>query len=210
MKKFTRGHIESFLSRFKTDGAVLDIGAGGTEYASLFPNRTTLDIDPERNPDIVGDAEALPVADEAYDLVICSEALEHIKDPRRAVSEMNRVLKPGGIAVITTRFLFPIHDAPHDYWRFTPYSLRMLFSDWEILAEHSESDTFSTIAVLLQRIMFQTDVRGGKLTKGLVYLVALFLSKLDGLVLSKYGDIKRTKKVDVLFSSGLYIACKKR
>ena len=78
-------------------------------------------MDPARNPEIVGDAQEMPFADATYSTILCTEVLEHIPDPQKAVDEMYRVLKPGGTLILTTRFLFPVHDAPGDYWRFTPY-----------------------------------------------------------------------------------------
>ncbi|HEY5383489.1 MAG TPA: class I SAM-dependent methyltransferase [Candidatus Paceibacterota bacterium] len=209
MRKFTRGHITDFLKKYASDASTLDIGAGGNDHKELFPNRVTLDIDPARNPDIVGDAHALPFGAAHFEVVVCSEVFEHLQNPPQAVGEMWRVLKPGGLLVLTTRFIFPVHDAPGDYWRFTPYGLRLLFSQWEILEIEAEADPFGTIAVLLQRIMFQTTLRGGKATKALLYVLALFFNTLSPLLKVQYGDIKRGSKVDILLTSGLFIACRK-
>ena len=166
-------------------------------------------MDPARNPEIVGDAQEMPFADATYSTILCTEVLEHIPDPQKAVDEMYRVLKPGGTLILTTRFLFPVHDAPGDYWRFTPYGLQALFSKWAILEQEVEADAFYTIAVLLQRIAFQADLRGGKVTKGLLLCLAFVLSRMDWLLLKRYGDIGRTDIVPVLMSSGVYIACRK-
>jgi SAM-dependent methyltransferase len=209
MNKLTRPKIGEFLQKYTTDKLVLDIGSGGTDQDALFPNRTTFDMDPARGPAIVGDAQEMPFADGSYEVILCSEVLEHIPDPVKAIAEMYRVLVPGGLLVLTTRFVYPVHDAPGDYWRFTPYALQRLFQEWEIVEEGVESDVFSTIAVLLQRIIFQTDLRGGKLTKGLLLLLTVFLNKLDFLLVHRYGDIRRSKKVPVLMASGVYIACRK-
>ncbi len=209
MKKFTRGKIEAFLAAYATEKRILDIGAGGDDHRNYFPNRITLDIDPLRKPDIIGDAQQLPFPDESFDGIVCSEVFEHIFNSRQTVSEMHRVLKPGATLVLTTRFAFPVHDAPGDYWRFTPYVLRSLFAEWEILEIQAESGPFGTIAILLQRIIFQTDLRGGKILKGFLYLLALFFNKLDVLVVRQYGDITRKESVEHILSSGFYIACRK-
>ncbi len=209
MHKLTRPRIRAFLSKYKTKDLVLDVGSGGADQQVFFPNRTTIDVDPARNPEIVGDAQDMPFGDATYSTILCTEVLEHIPNPQKAIDEMYRVLRPGGVLILTTRFLFPIHDAPGDYWRFTPYSLKVLFTDWEIIEEESESDAFYTVAVLLQRIVFQTDLRGGKLTKALLLALSYIFSHLDWLLLKRYGDIGRTDIVPVLMSSGVYIACKK-
>lgn len=209
MNKLTRSKVEDFLKKYATDKLVLDIGSGGANQDHLFPSRTTFDVDPERRPSVVGDAQEMPFADNSYEVILCSEVLEHIPDPPKAISEMYRVLAPGGLLILTTRFVYPVHDAPGDYWRFTPYALRYLFCKWEIIDEDVESGPFSTIAVLLQRIIFQADVRGGKITKGLLMLAVLLFSKLDRIVRTSYGDIKRSEEVPVLMTSGVYIACRK-
>jgi SAM-dependent methyltransferase len=69
--------------------------------------------------------------DGSFDFVVSDQVLEHVEgDPRRAFSESFRVLKPGGVAVHTTCFMNPIHEYPVDLWRFTPYALRYLASDF--------------------------------------------------------------------------------
>lgn len=209
MRKITRGRIRRFLTTYATEALVLDIGSGGADQDAVFPNRTTCDIDPKRNPSVVGDAQNLPFTDASFPVVLCSEVLEHIPEPRKAIAEFFRVLEPGGVLILTTRFVFPVHDAPGDYWRFTPQGLHSLFAGWEIIEEQTETEPFLTIAVLLQRIIFQTNVRGGKLTKGLLLLLALIFTKLDWLVVEQYGDIGRTEKVPSIMSSGVYIACRK-
>ena len=57
---------------------------------------------------------------------VCVDTLEHVEYPRRAVDEICRVLKPDGMCVITSVMNFPIHDYPHDYWRFTPQGFQSL------------------------------------------------------------------------------------
>ena len=171
-KKITRKNLELFLAKYATDKRVLDIGAGGSSYDKYFPNRVTIDIDPLRNPDIVADAHSLPFKDGEFEYVLCTEVLEHLKNPVVAIKEMKRVLTEGGMVILTTRFVYPIHDSPNDYWRFTKYGLLELFNDWEIVELRAETKAFSTIGVLLQRIAFQTRLRFNKLVKLKLFALA--------------------------------------
>ncbi len=208
-QKITRRALESFLSQNASSERVLDIGAGGSSYYKFFPNRVSIDIDPARNPDIVGDAHKLPFKDGEFNTILCTEVLEHLKDPRVAISEMKRVLVTGGVLILTTRFVYPIHDAPNDYWRFTKYGLAELFKEWEIIKLVPETENFSTIAVLLQRMTFQTSLYLNKLTKFFLLLTALIVHKLNFLIKGEYGDIQKRTREDHIMTSGYYLICKK-
>lgn len=211
-KKITRKYLEEFLKRHKSDKKTLDIGSGGSlyKYDRFFPNRTTVDVDPVRNPEIVGDIHDLPFGGGEFDVVLCVEVLEHVRDPKKAAQEMQRVLKKGGTLILTTRFVYPIHDAPHDYWRFTKYGLQKLFDDWEVVELVPETHTFSALAVLFQRIAYQTKLRFNVFTKLKLFFFAQVLHAMNWLIKSEYGDIKKeTSETDIL-TSGYYLVCKKK
>lgn len=70
---------------------------------------------------------ALRFPTDAFDFVVADQVIEHVEgSPQRAMDEIHRVLRPGGIAIVTTCLLYPIHEAPADFWRFTPFGLRLL------------------------------------------------------------------------------------
>jgi SAM-dependent methyltransferase len=68
--------------------------------------------------------QELPFADDAFDTIILSDVLEHIPVPGRLWSEMHRILAPGGVVILNVPFLYWIHETPHDYFRYTEFSLR--------------------------------------------------------------------------------------
>lgn len=208
-QKVTRKNLEKFLALHATDARTLDIGSGGSSYGRYFPNRLTVDMDPARKPEIVADAHHLPFTDGEFESVLCTEVLEHTINPQQVVDECWRVLRPGGTLILTTRFVYPFHDAPHDYWRFTRSTLAMLFQRFSSTEITPEAGEFSTMAVLLQRIAFQTSLRGGKVTKLLLFMTAAVFTKLDWLVTKRYGDIKKSHEVTELMSSGYYVYAKK-
>ncbi len=209
-QKITRKHLEEFLKKYATAEKVLDIGSGGSSYNRYFPNRLTVDMDPDRKPEVLADAHCLPFKDGEFNFILCTEVLEHVKDPKKVIGEFNRVLAKGGTVILTTRFVYPIHDAPHDYWRFTEYGLRYLFNDWEIIDFQNETSTFETIAALLQRIIFQTKLKYNKLSKLIVFVLSYFFTLLPSLVMGEYGDVKRSSKVKNILSTGYYIVARKK
>lgn len=78
----------------------------------------------------------LPHPDNEFDFVTSDQVLEHVEgDPVEAVEETRRVLRPGGIAIHTTVFNYPVHGVPGDYWRFTPDALRYLCRDFTSIIE---------------------------------------------------------------------------
>jgi SAM-dependent methyltransferase len=89
------------------------------------------DLQPGVGVDRIEDVHQLTFDDDSVGTVICLETLEHVADPLRAVHEMHRVLRPGGVLAISSLMFFPIHEHPHDYWRFTPQGFELLLAPFE-------------------------------------------------------------------------------
>ena len=129
--------LRHFLERNFADrpGAiVLDLGAGSKPYAPLyeqyFASSTSADVPysphDTSDVDVMASADSLPFADEAFDCVICTEVLEHCARPQETMAQIHRVLKAGGRVFLTTPFLRPLHEMPHDYFRYTPSAIHHL------------------------------------------------------------------------------------
>lgn len=109
---------------------VLDIGAGGSPYGKMIAAKgykyfsqdfQQLNDDQIREGsyskiDYVCNAENLPIDDESFDIIICTEVLEHVPDPSKVIKEMVRVLKKGGRIVITIPRISPAHQLPYCYY----------------------------------------------------------------------------------------------
>ena len=89
------------------------------------------DLQPGPGVDRIEDVHRLSFDDDSVGTVICLETLEHVADPLRAVQEMHRVLRPGGVLAISSLMFFPIHEHPHDYWRFTPQGFEQLLAPFD-------------------------------------------------------------------------------
>jgi SAM-dependent methyltransferase len=116
-----RGTDRSFL--------VLDAGAGSAPYADLFTHVTyeTADLAATPGKDYshityACDVVDIPVEDGRFDLVWCSQVLEHCREPLAALREFRRVLKPGGEAWLTAPFFYEEHEKPWDFYRFSRFA----------------------------------------------------------------------------------------
>lgn len=99
----------------------------------LFAGRTFIGTDLREGPgvDRIEDLRALSFADGEVGTALCLDTLEHCADPIRACHEMHRVLRDGGLCVITSVMLIGIHAYPNDYWRFTPEGFRLLLEGFD-------------------------------------------------------------------------------
>lgn len=117
-------------------GIVLDIGSADRWLQSHVPCAElyialdypgTVNALYRTRPDVFADAAHLPIASGSVDAVACLEVVEHVRNPVGLVSEVARVLRPGGRLWLSVPFLYPIHDAPHDFRRYTEHGLEQLF-----------------------------------------------------------------------------------
>ncbi|MBI3331446.1 class I SAM-dependent methyltransferase [Candidatus Peregrinibacteria bacterium] len=212
-KKITRPRLDAFLARHGSDQKTLEIGCGNDQYGKYFPNRTTLDIEKRQGVqvDIVADAHDLhQIADASFEVILCTEVLEHLHTPHRAIAEFLRILKPGGLLLLSTRFIFPLHDVPGDFYRYTKYGLRHLLRDFEIIELQEEANTIETLAVLYQRIGFQTTTLGLRPLKLLWFMKARIVMLFSWILTREFGDIRHDKEDRSILCSGYYIAARKR
>jgi SAM-dependent methyltransferase len=116
-------------------GAVLDVGCGGQPFRALVESnqRPYVGMDVVQNTNntvaVFGDLEHVEPATATYPLVLCTEVLEHVADIDLAFRGLRRLLVPGGIAILTVPFLFPVHMEPYDYRRLTEYGIARLAAD---------------------------------------------------------------------------------
>lgn len=164
IRESVQHHIEHASRYDHLSFSVLDIApqvhAGAKEFFKLAVVKT-LDIEPGADycADICKDNSRL-IPDNCFDLIICTEVLEHVANPFAAVAEINRMLRPGGQAYITTPFNFRIHGPLPDNWRFTEHGLRQLFSDMEIISLEGVATDDRDLMPIHYRLIARKDVKG--------------------------------------------------
>jgi SAM-dependent methyltransferase len=211
LKKIVRPKVEAFLKQHASNVRVLDVGASSVRYRELFPNKISLDLFAENHPDVVGDAHALPFADEAFPMVMCVEVLEHVLDPRQVARELSRVLAPGGKLILTTRFMYPLHEAPHDNWRFTEFVLRDIFAGFDDVTVTPDTLMFETLTELIQRAIFQTRFHFmDKPIKGVLVIIGWIVRQFDRFSYTTYGNINKTMLQPNIFTAGYLVTAYKK
>jgi SAM-dependent methyltransferase len=116
-------------------GRLLDCGCGDVPYYGFYRERVTeamcvdwaasglgrMHVDQEVDLNL-----PLPFEAERFETVLLADVLEHIAEPARLVREIARVLSPDGRLIVLVPFLYRVHDAPHDYYRYTAFALEHL------------------------------------------------------------------------------------
>jgi SAM-dependent methyltransferase len=134
---------------------VLDVGCGPKPYLPFFERQASeyvgVDVD---NPaaELTGAVEALPVEDASFDVVLCTQVLEHAADPARAVSELARVVAPGGRVLASTHGVQVYHPSPEDLWRWTHTGLERLFTEhgnWQSVTVRPGAGTTACVGMVL-------------------------------------------------------------
>lgn len=141
-----------------TAPCVLDVGCGEKPYADLFPNAHYVGLNygiEAASPDIVGDAQSLPVRDQSIDIVFSTQVVEHVPEPKQLISEAFRVLKSSGILVLTGPFYWPLHEEPHDFYRFTIHGFQHMLTDagFEVHSLRGDAGAVTQVAVSLIEIL---------------------------------------------------------
>lgn len=171
---------------------VLDIGSSAGSYdvrrefrharsglgrASLY---VALDINTAVQPDVVADAHLLPFKDEVFDVILANNVIEHLRDAATGIAEMRRVLRADGHVLYTIPFLYPVHEAPHDYVRYTRYGLARLFRGFRTVEIHGRGGFFSTMAQFVYLLTRAADpVKLGGVLRAVMYPGLWVMVQLD-------------------------------
>lgn len=178
-------------------GKALDLGAGSGKYRQLIKEKSTdyiaFDMKPGKNIDVVGDALNLPFSDKSFDTVISNQVLEHVEKPWIMIKEISRVIKPGGICILTAPFLEPYHQDPGDFFRYSTQGIQSLFKNenFEILECATCGRMFSVISEFFRFLWFnpfQKTKKGAYFATRLMSNIANFFDRFaDNKII--YSDV---------------------
>ena len=163
----TRRRLFSAISCMSgsAQGKLLDLGCGSKPYEALFPHVTTYDgCDLETSGhnhrqsriDYYYDGKTLPFGNETYDWVISIETFEHIFNLDQVLHEVQRVLKPGGLLLISAPFCWGEHEVPYDFARYSSFGLVFLLKNhgFSTIQQRKTGSYLLTLTQLFQNYIF--------------------------------------------------------
>lgn len=181
-------------------GIMMDFGCGSKPYKSIFNVDKYIGVDyagdghshENEQIDIFYNGETIPFATNYFDSILCSEVFEHLFKIDAILDELHRVTKLGGKIMITTPFVWNLHEIPIDYARYTPYGLKYLFEKHGfnvIISEQNGGyvEVISQITILYILQIFKTK-------KTDYFLIKLFFGAM------RYGLIVCINTIGLLFS----------
>ncbi len=176
-------------------GKCLDFGCGIKPYQQLFSTEEYVGVEIEseiKDPGVVYyDGKTLPFENDTFDSILCSQVFEHIPNLDEIITEIHRILKPGGYVLLTAPFVYPEHLKPFDFRRFTQNGIQMFMEShgFSILKCH-KSGNFSEAIAQMQNVFICEKLFCGK-EKSLFRKTGIFFINVKGYLLSKlYRDEK--------------------
>jgi len=136
VKKKILQFLKDNLTHFQ--GELIDVGCGEMPYKQLILQNSSIssyhgvdlvggkEYKAGVKPDFLWDGVTFPFEDDSFGSAIATEVLEHCPDPSKTLSEIYRILKPNSPFILTVPFIWPTHETPYDFYRYTPFGLKHL------------------------------------------------------------------------------------
>ncbi len=199
--------LDRLLSGVPQNGKILDVGCGAARYWNHRPDLEWLgmDVNPEARADIViAPDQTYPLGDKTQDAVLLSFSIEHISNINFLVKEVNRVLKDKGLVLIRSPFLYPLHDTPDDFWRFSSEGMDVVFKDFAQISRAVSGNYFESATVnknyflykFYENVLNSKRIRFMRIFLFFPILLSIFLGNIISLVVS---PIDVTGKFPVFF-----------
>lgn len=214
--------LYNYIAQAGTDtppsSLVLDAGAGEGRFKPEFEHTRYIGVDLAvgdvdwnySDLDTICNLFNLPFDSNTFDVALCLQTLEHVAEPFVVISELSRVLKPGGVLYLSAPQSWHQHQKPHDYYRYTSYGLRYLFEKANLVVDEIKpmGGYFWFLSFQLQNINYWLFPKGSRyrwLTlplrafNGLIFqlilpLILFYLDPLDKIKDETFGYICKTRK----------------
>jgi SAM-dependent methyltransferase len=204
--------VAGFANALPAGVRILDAGAGEGQYAHHFTRQRYCGVDlavgdgtwDYSKLDVIADLTALPFRTYAFHAAINVVTLEHLREPARALAEIARTLEPGGRLLLAAPHEWEVHQAPHDYFRYTRYGLQYLLEQagFEPIEIRPAGGYFRLVARrLLNGLQFFT---GG--VRWLGFIPAAILLVPPALILPLLDTLDRDRN----FTAGYICTARKR
>jgi len=201
--------MESLLSSVPSGAKILDVGCGSGKYWNIRNdlNWIGLDVDSSSRASIlINNGDNYPIQSESFDAVIMSFSIEHISNTPHLIQEVYRVLKSKGVLIIRCPFIYPLHDSPDDFYRFSPSGLSANLGNFDMKEININGGFFEAQAVNSNYFLLQTYNKCSliyprhffKLFLFLPFLMITLLNNILSLLLSK---LDMTEKFPILHDS---------
>jgi SAM-dependent methyltransferase len=177
-------------------GELLDIGCGEKPYEALlrpYVSRYVGLDHPETQHahdavDVWGTATDLPFPDRSFDTVVAFQVLEHVEDPAAMIREAFRVLRPGGVFILTTPFMHGVHEAPRDFYRYTEYGLRHLLTTAGFVGVEIRATSGAWLMLGLRFSYLLEKYRGRRVRR--IVIALQVLAQATGAVLDRWSRVE--------------------
>jgi len=149
MRQSVKDYLVKILNRHPAREPICEIGSyrveGQEEFADLrpfFPDKIYIGCDMREGlgVDRIENVHCLKAGRNSFGTVLIFDTLEHVEDVHQAMREIHRILKPGGMVIMSSVMNFPIHDYPSDYWRFTPNAFELLLKEYSVYEVEFDGD----------------------------------------------------------------------
>ncbi|XDD41525.1 class I SAM-dependent methyltransferase [Leptospira sp. WS60.C2] len=192
-RRFLYLYIEK-LSKYIQKGKLLDIGCGTKPYQQFFSSSEYIGMDyahgiNSSNPlaDVFYDGKHFPFKTNTFDYFLATEVLEHVFNPDEFILEIKRVLKKGGIGIVTVPFVWDEHEVPYDFARYSSFGIKALLerNGFEVLEQYKTGNFVLTLGQLFCTYLYYIFSRRRilyKISLPLVFapiqMLTIFLSKV--------------------------------
>lgn len=144
---FVLHHLDVFLQQTLREWVrpgvrVADVGCGEQPFRAIITSGgghyTGIDTrqNQQANVDLLADIIQIPLPDGSFDLILCTEVLEHVPNTPAAFAELTRLCRTNGAIIITTPFAYPLHEEPYDFVRLTPHLINQCARSNGLSVEH--------------------------------------------------------------------------